>query len=194
MSKAAQTRQLILAEALTMATQTSLGSLTIGQLAKSSGLSKSGLFAHFNSKENLQVALIEYASELFVERVIKPIDPLLEPLAQLQQLVQNWLNWFDGLAHNCIFISATVEFDKQPGAVRTAIYYQLNNWVNYIQSVIEAGIKQRQLKSSADSQQLAYKIYSLYLGSQLYFSLNRDDEKRTLFQNEFKLLIEQNKL
>ncbi|TQV88437.1 TetR/AcrR family transcriptional regulator [Aliikangiella coralliicola] len=190
MNKAAQTRQIILTEALNMATHTCLSDVTIGALARSAGLSKSGLFAHFNSKENLQVAVIEYASELFAQRVIKPVDQSLGPVGQIRELANNWLNWFDGYARSCIFIVATVEFDDQPGPVRDVIFQQLNRWVNYLEKITEAAIAQGEFQPDTDGKQFVYELYSLYQGSHMFHWLKKEDEQRTRFHTAFNNLIE----
>ena len=130
--KSEQTRQHILSEALLIATSKSLNDVTIGELAKASGLSKSGMYAHFGSKENLQIAIVNYAGEIFVDRVIRKVSTSLQPIERILALSHQWLNWYEGSAKKCLFISATVEFDDRPGVVREVIHEQIHRWINYL--------------------------------------------------------------
>lgn len=177
-----------------MSTHSSLGEVSIGGLAKASGLSKSGLFAHFKSKDNLQVAVIEYASEIFEQRVIGPTTaeamPALSALRRLKALIQHWLNWYDGKARSCIFIATTIEFEDQPGLVRDCIHLQMERWISYLQWSIDQVIAAGQFKQETQSKQLAFEIYSLYLGSHMYHWLGKEDKSRSQFQLGFDNLLE----
>jgi AcrR family transcriptional regulator len=193
-AKSEQTRQHILAEALQMATSKSLNDVTIGELAKASGLSKSGVYAHFISKENLQVAIVDYASELFQRKVISGVSAQLAPIERLTALIHRWLNWYDGHAKKCLFISATIEFDDRPGIVRDALHHQLNRWIDFLESIVHIAITDRVFKVGSTSQQFVFEVYSLYLGSQKYYWLNRESSQRLLFEHGFTQLIEKYRL
>ena len=189
MTKANETRRYILAEALKMATQKSLNEVTIGKLASASGMSKSGLFAHFNSKENLQVAVIKFASELFNERVVRSVDEALSPLVRLKTLATNWLNWYEGCARSCIFVSAMVEFEDQPGPVRGATHRQMQRWLKFLEKATDTVIESGEFKPGSDSTQFVFELYSLHLGSQKYFWLGKEDNQRLRFHTGLQSLI-----
>lgn len=106
MSKSRITREHILGRAFELASEDGLESLTIGSLAKASEMSKSGVFAHFNSRENLQIAVIEYASDRFVERIIQPVrlECYESYELKLRKLAENWLNWNSNFQEAACFL------------------------------------------------------------------------------------------
>ena len=126
MTKGEDTKRAILERAAQLASQIGLEALTIGRLASETGLSKSGLFAHFGAKETLQVQTLEYAAEDFSEQVVRPAfqQPAGEP--RIAALFENWLAWVkaNALEGGCLFIQAATEFDDQPGAVRDCLEVQ----------------------------------------------------------------------
>ena len=189
--KAEQTHQHILSKALFMATSKSLNDVTIGELAKAAGLSKSGIYAHFGSKENLQIAIIKYASDIFVIKVIRKVGDYLPPLERLKLLTSEWLNWYQGSASKCIFNSAIIEFDERPGLVRDAIHHQINRWIDYLEQVVQLSIDDGSIKTNASSQQIVFELYSLYLGSQKYYWLGIESNQRSLFKNGLERLLGQ---
>src|SRR5882757_1144062 len=113
MGKGEVTRQAILERAASVATQLGLEGLTIGRLAEDLGLSKSGLFAHFQSKEALQLAVVEFAAERFVEAAVKPSFTASRGEPRVRALFDNWLAWArkSGLAAGCFFVAAAAELD-----------------------------------------------------------------------------------
>src|SRR5215470_1362490 len=123
MSKGEQTREAILDAALAQASAAGFESLTIGALAERAGMSKSGLYAHFGSREELQVAAIEAAAARYTETVFLPALKARRGLPRLRALFDNWLDWTTrvGLAHGCPMQAAAVEFDDRPGPVRDAV-------------------------------------------------------------------------
>src|ERR1044071_5174575 len=113
------TRHAILEHAATLATKLGLEGLTIGRLADDLGLSKSGLFAHFQSKESLQLAVVDFAAERFVEYAVKPSFSADRGEPRVRALFENWLSWpkRSGLAAGCFFVAASAELDDRPGPV-----------------------------------------------------------------------------
>ncbi len=189
MGKGNQTKQQILDVALQMATETSLNDLTIGKLAVATGLSKSGLFSHFNSKENLQLAVIEYAHAVFRAKVTDPVLQITSPLARLTAACGNWLNWYQLQAKTCIFISAAVEFDDQPGPIRDKLSRDLQLWLSFLRDTILQAIEANELNPNLDTEQLVYEIYSLYLGSQQMLWVGLEDKEHRRFNIAFNALI-----
>lgn len=188
-SKAEHTRLQILSQALFLATSKSLNDVTIGALAKKCNLSKSGLYAHFGSKENLQVAIVDYASEVFRLRVVKDVSQVLAPIDRITALVYRWLNWYEGHAKQCLFLSATIEFNDRPGPVKDALHRQIERWVGYLENIADLAIADKSFRSDSDSKQFVFEVYSLFLGSQKYLWLNRESSDRELFSEGYNKLI-----
>src|SRR6266540_3709004 len=142
MSKGDETRRSILDQALRLASTQGLGQVTIGLLADAAGLSKSGLFAHFKSKEQLQLAVLREASDRFVGAVIAPAlrEPRGEP--RLRALFENWLRWetkaFPG---GCPFQAAADELDDQPGPVRDYLVETQRDFFDTLTTVARAGVE-----------------------------------------------------
>src|SRR5690348_6360773 len=129
-TKGEDTRSNVLGTALSLATQVGLEGVTIGKLADRVGMSKSGLFAHFSSKENLQVAILEEAEAKFVALVVAPAlkRPRGEP--RVRALLERWLTWSkaDFLPGGCIFVAASVELDDRPGPARDRLVAAQRDW------------------------------------------------------------------
>ena len=189
MAKGKQTKQQILETALLMATQTSLNNLTIGGLAVATGMSKSGLFAHFKSKENLQLAVLHHAHSLFRDIIIAPSLGIEEPLPRLLSMCESWLGWYEKQAKTCIYISAAVEFDDQQGEVHDKIYRDLALWLGHLTATVQEAIDANQLKNDTDAKQFVYELYSLYLGTQSMVWVGIEDEKHSRFKRAFDNLI-----
>ena len=122
MSKGTETRTAILDEAVDIASRVGFGALTIGQLADRTQMSKSGLFAHFRSKEQLQLQALEHAAARFIDCVARPALATPRGEQRARALFDGWLAWLeDSLPGGCIFIAAAVEVDDQPGSLRDAV-------------------------------------------------------------------------
>jgi AcrR family transcriptional regulator len=138
-SKGQETRGVILDEAGRLARRVGLGGLTIGSLATQTGMSKSGLFAHFGSKESLQLQVLEHSSERFVDDVIRPAlkAPRGEP--RVRDLFERWIAW-DSLEGGCPLVAASFELDDQPGAVRETLVRVQRDWADTLATVFTSGI------------------------------------------------------
>ncbi|MBD1582995.1 TetR/AcrR family transcriptional regulator [Pseudoalteromonas sp. S16_S37] len=190
MSKGKQTKQQVLAAALQIATSKSFNELTIGRLATATGMSKSGLFAHFNSKENLQLAVLDYAEQIFIETVVIPTKEEPSPLAKLLKICELWQGWYREQAYACIFISAAVEFDDQPGAVRDLVKSQLLELLHYLNELVVEAIAKKELDAHTNAKQFTYELYSLYLGSQHMSWVGFEDNTHSRFHLALKQLVE----
>ncbi|WP_404384385.1 TetR/AcrR family transcriptional regulator [Knoellia locipacati] len=183
MSKGMQTRDTALREALAQSSHVGLKGITIGTLADSLSMSKSGLFAHFRSKEQLQVDVLDYAAELFTMCVVQPA--LKEPrgLERLRTLVELWLGW-DGYADyampgGCVFISAAMEYDDEPdGPVRDRLVAQQEQWFDSMERVIRGAVREGQLREDLDVLQFAHELNGLMLGHHFAARLLRDPAAR----------------
>lgn len=169
MRKGQQTRSAILEQALAVASRTGLAGLTIGSLAERSGLSKSGLFAHFGSKEGLQLAVIQGVRELYSRLVFQPAMQQQPGLPRLRAIVQNWLEWTAGanLPGGCIMTAAAHEFDDCPGAVRELVSQSLRELRKTLARSVRLAAEAGQLHADIDAEQLAFEICALYQGAQL---------------------------
>lgn len=169
MRKGQQTRAAILDQALAIASQVGLSGLTIGTLAERSGLSKSGLFAHFGSKEGLQLAVMQGVRQLYSDLVFQPAMQQPPGLPRLRAIVENWLKWTGNakLPGGCIMTAAAYEFDDCPGPVRELISQSLRELRKTLARAVRMAVEAGQLRADTDPEQLAFEIWSIYAGAQL---------------------------
>ncbi len=163
--KGEQTRERILTQALQVASLQGLGGLTIGELATALGLSKSGLFAHFQSKENLQTAVLEAAAEAFADRVIRPALTRARGEPRVQALFENWLRWAlsDELPGGCIFVAASTEFDDTPGLLRDKLRELQARWFDTTVRAAAIAVEEGHFAEDADPHQFAFELHGIYL-------------------------------
>lgn len=155
MSKGADTRESILDAAGRLAGRVGLDGMTIGGLASGTGLSKSGLYAHFRSKESLQLAVLEHTRARFVAEVIAPAlaAPRGEP--RVWALFENWLKW-DAQPGGCLFVAASSELDDQPGPVRDHLVRDQRDWRDTIAQVFRSGMADGRF--AGDPDQFAFDL------------------------------------
>lgn len=191
MKKSAQTKNNILDTAFRVASNSSLNDLTIGSLSAALDMSKSGLFAHFNSKENLQLAVLEYAEDRYTEQVINPTMEIADPLERLKAIAALWLDWYESLeAGNCIFITALVELDDQEGRVHELVKAQLGRLISYLIHRVQVCIDHQQINANTDPEQFVFEWYSLYTGSQLTRLMGLETNDRKRFKQSFDALLQ----
>lgn len=171
--KGQRTREGILRTAVDLASAEGLEGLTIGRLADELKMSKSGLFAHFGSKEDLQLATVAMAREIFTEYVIRPA--LTEPagMPRLWALCDGWLGHVEEKVFRggCFFTAASYEFDSRPGKVREAIVEAMQKWLSSLTKAVEEAKKAKHLKANIDGAQFAFEIYSTAMGAHWAFQL-----------------------
>jgi AcrR family transcriptional regulator len=175
-AKGEDTKRIVLEAGLDMASQLGLECVTIGNLAKTTNMSKSGLFAHFQSKENLQVEILNYAAWLFSEGVIVPALKTQSGIPRIRALVDNWTRWTSELKGGCIFVSASADFSDRPGKVRDVLLNQQKQWIDCLQRIALSAVKAGDFRQDIDEGQFAFDLYSLLLGFHLYYNL-LDDSK-----------------
>src|SRR5271170_7013359 len=165
MSKGEHTRAAILDAALAQASRSGFESLTIGSLAERAGLSKSGLFAHFGSREELQVAAIEAAAARFTQTVFIPALRAPRGLPRLCALFEQWLAWTThcGLAHGCPMQAAAVEFDDHPGPIRDAVIEHVAGLERSLVRAVELAVGQGHLRSDLDCGQFVFEMMGVIL-------------------------------
>ena len=166
MSKGDDTRNGILAAAGQLAGQVGLDGLTIGGLATRTGLSKSGLFAHFGSKESLQLQVHAFNVERFTAEVIRPAlrEPRGEP--RLRALFERWLSWASA-SGGCPILAASFEFDDQPGPVRDRLVRDQRDWLDTIAMVFAGGVTEGHFHRDADPRQFAQDLEGVMLAHHL---------------------------
>jgi len=171
-----RTRHAILETAVHIASAEGLEGLTIGRLATELSMSKSGLFAHFGSKEDLQVATVEAARAIFIREVIKPAFESTEGLQRLWKLCDIWLSYVQSgvFRGGCFFAAAAAEFDSRPGAVRDRIAEIMKEWLATLRNAIVEAQEAGQLDKEIDATQLAFEFNSLELGANWAFQLYGD--------------------
>lgn len=190
MTKGADTKQFILETGLDMASRVGLESVTIGELAKATGMSKSGLFAHFKSKENLQIEILHFAGELFADGVIVPALRTKAGVGRIRQLVDNWVKWTGRLTGGCIFVTASTDFSNRPGKVRDALLAQQEQWLDSLKRFCQSAMREGELRQDIDCDQFAFDLYSLLLGFHLYHELLQDKETRNYQETALNRLLE----
>ena len=175
-AKGARTRESILRVAVDLASVEGLEGLTIGRLADELAMSKSGLFAHFGSKEELQLATVDAARTIFADRVIRPALAAPQGVPRLWQLCEYWLQYVEGKVFKggCFFAAASFEFDSRIGPVRDAIAIAMREWLGILARAVEGAKKARHLKGSVNAEQFAFEIYSLAIGAHWGFQLLED--------------------
>jgi AcrR family transcriptional regulator len=191
MTKGEDTRRAILERAAGLASQVGLCGLTIGRLADELELSKSGLFAHFRSKESLQVETLRYAAELFVDRVVRPAlkAPRGEP--RVRALYDLWTKWAraNPLPGGCLFVAAATEMDDREGPARDELVRQQRDWHELIANVARTAIREGHFRADADPDQFAYELYGIMLASHHAARLMRDPAAARRAERAFEGLI-----
>ena len=178
MTKGKDTKLSVLEAGLDMASQLGLECVTIGNLAKATNLSKSGLFAHFQSKENLQIEILNYAARLFSEGVIIPALKTKAGIPRIRALVDNWIQWESELTGGCIFVSASTDFSDRPGRVRDVLLHQQNQWIDCLRRIAQSAVQAGDFRQDIDLNQFAFDLYSLLLGFHLYYKMLDDAETK----------------
>ena len=188
MSKGQATRQVILDHALTLASVVGLEGLTIGRLADELSLSKSGLFAHFGSKEALQVAVIEEVSHQFVQEVMVPAlrRPRGEP--RVRALFEHWLAWHQRPS-GCFYASATDELDDRPGPARDALAKAATDWLDQLAHAAELAIDERHFRSDLDIHQFAFDLHGILMAFHMYHRFLRDPAAVDRVHHAFDALL-----
>ena len=191
LSKGEQTRTAILDEALKISSKLGLEGLTIGSLADATGMSKSGLFAHFGSREDLQLAVLEHAAQRYGEMVFVPVLKIERGLPRLRALFERWLDWAleSGLPGGCIMISAAAEYDDRPGPIRDAVIANQHRGNAITQKAVRLAIEEGHLAPGTDPEQISFEMLGIVLASHNHRRLLGDREARKRALTAFDKLI-----
>lgn len=191
MSKGEQTKAAILDEASDLASRLGLGGLTIGTLATATRLSKSGLYAHFASKESLQVEVLQYARDLFTDHVMRPTVKAPRGEPRFRAFFDNWLAWQSTrFAGGCIFVDAASEFDDREGPVRDELVRAERDKLESVALVISTAISEGHFRADVDPEQVAYELEGILLAHHHARRLMRDPRADELARRAFERLVE----
>ncbi len=176
LEKGRLTRAAILDAATQIASVEGLQGLSLARLAEAVGMSKSGLFAHFRSKEDLQLAVIDAARALFLREVVVPSQVFPEGLQRLRKLVQTWLSYAEGCVFRggCFFMATSLEFDGRPGVVRDRIRELMGLWLSLLESEFRRAKFAGELRAEADESQLAFEFNAQGMAANWGFQLFGD--------------------
>ncbi len=175
-AEARQTRADILAHAVRLASVEGLEGLTIGRLATSLGMSKSGVLGHFGSKEELQLAAVDTAAGIFANEVAEPTRGTRPGMPKLQAMVREWVNYLERrvLPGGCFFTAAATEFDDRPGRVRDAIAGLTEVWNRDLYRQIRTAVADGDLPRDTDADQLVFELCGVVLALNHQLRLHRD--------------------
>lgn len=193
-SKGDLTRQFILEQGFNFVSTYGFTDLSVGKLATSCKMSRSGLFSHFESKVDLQLEILKYAESQFREIVIYPTTKIQNSLMKLESLCELWPNWVRACSTEanggCIFMSASFEFDSREGAVKEYLYECQKRLLNFFESVFKSGIQNNELRTDLSASQLAYDFYSKYLAFHMYNNFLKDKNADKFLNTSLRSLLE----
>ena len=154
-------------------------------------MSKSGLFAHFGSREDLQLAVLEHAAQLYGDRVFTPVLKIDRGLPRLRALFEGWLEWSQssGTPGGCIMISAANEYDDRPGPIRDAVIEYQHRGNAICEKAVRLAIEEGHLRRDTDPEQIAFEMLGIVLASHNHRRLLGDREARKRALNAFEQLI-----
>lgn len=190
MRKGARTRKAIVDQALAAAATLGIESLTIGSLASSLGMSKSGLMGHFRSKEQLQIKVLEEGVQRFVARVVVPSLSEDRGEPRVRAMFDNWLAWADSQPGGCVIYNASSELDDRPGPLRDFLQGAHRDWKATIQRAASIAIEEAHFRADLDVEQFAFELSCIALGYHHAARLLDDGDARRRAQRSFDALLE----
>jgi AcrR family transcriptional regulator len=194
LTKGERTRWAILDTAAALATQEGLEPLSIARLAEATGMSKSGLFAHFGSKEDLQLATVDHAAEMFVAEVIAPARAAPRGVARVWALCDRMIDYAERQVFpgGCFFACTSFEFNNRSGPVRDRIEHILRNWLSYLEHTVEQAQVAGELDQQLSAREIAFQLDAFAQASNAQFQLFRDprvfDEARRAIHDRLETL------
>ncbi len=191
MGKGARTRATILKAAAETACLAGFEGLNLQPLADRVGMTKSGLYAHFGSKEALQIATLEYAAELFQTRIVAPAKTAPAGLPRLEGVFERWLDWPGnaGLPGNCPFFAGVVEFDDAEGPVRERLVRLFRDFRQVVEQLIASAARHGHLRPGTDPAQLAHELLALRYAHHWASGFMRDPAARERARAGFARLV-----
>jgi AcrR family transcriptional regulator len=187
-SKGETTKTAILDRATTLARTVGLSGLTIGQLAEELALSKSGLFAHFGSKEALQVAVVQHGRQQFVDTVVLPSFKEKRGEPRIRSLFERWITW-GAQRGGCILLAASFEVDDQDGAIRDEVTASQRDWMGVLAQAARIAIEEGHFRRDLDVDQFAFEVEGIMLAFHLALRLLRDPRAADRAKRAFQALV-----
>jgi AcrR family transcriptional regulator len=188
-STTASTRDRILRQGLALMSQSGLAGVTLGVLADQVGMSKSGLFAHFRSKEDVQIELLSHMAQFATARVVEPSLKAAEGLPRLRALVRNWFGWAQraGLPGGCPVAAGLFEFDDVEGRVRNKILEMESQWRRLLIELVRRAVELEHFRHDLEVEQFVWELCGIYLGHHAAHRFLRaadaDARARTAFED-----------
>jgi AcrR family transcriptional regulator len=193
-TKGERTRHGILDVAAKLATEEGLEPLSIGRLAQAAGMSKSGLFAHFGSKEELQLATVDHAAAIFVAEVIAPAREAPQGLARVWALCDHMIDYFERAVFpgGCFFAAASFEFSRRPGPVRDRIEEMMRSWNSYLEHAVQRAQEAGELDPDVSARTVAFELDAFTQSANAQYQLFGDpavfDEARRAVRERLETL------
>jgi AcrR family transcriptional regulator len=188
-AKGEETRQAILNRAFELANVVGVSGLSIGRLAEATGLSKSGLFAHFGSKEALEVAVVEEGARQFVQEVMVPAlrQPRGEP--RVRAMFERWFRW-GARPGGCFFVGASAELDDRPGPARDTLVRACKDWIDALATAARIAVAEGHFRTDLDSEQFAFELYGIMVGAHTFTRFLHDPTAIDRTRRAFDRLVE----
>lgn len=192
MSRGVSTKNQIVETAVRIASQLGLEGLSFGSLAKAVGMSKSGLYAHFQAKDELQLSVLKAASAIFTDTVLKPAfqEPRGEP--RIRAMFANWmahLNGNDELPGGSVFIAASIELDDRPGPLRDYVKSQQQTLIKTLADAARMAVEEGHFRKDLDADQFAWTMYCFVLGYHHFKRMLDDPKAEEHLRNSFEGLV-----
>jgi AcrR family transcriptional regulator len=189
---AASTRERILEQGLALMSQSGLTGVTLGLLADHVGMSKSGLFAHFHSKEELQIGLLQHMGQFAIAQVVAPAMRAEEGLPRLKALVRKWFGWAQraGLPGGCPVAAGLFEFDDVEGAVRNQILKMESEWRGLLKRLVAEAVNRGDLRRDLDIDQFVWELCGIYLSHHAAHRFLRAADADCRANTAFQALLE----
>ncbi len=194
MGRGAETRAAILEEALELTSQFGLEGLSIGVLAKRTGMSKSGLYAHFESKEGLQRDVLQEAADRWTELVLRPAIAKPRGLPRVAKLFERWLAWdTEAFAGGCPFMAAATDYDDRDGPVRQAVAKHLGDALAAVTRAVELAVDEGHLRAGTPVDQFTFELWGILTGFQQYSRLLEDGDALGRANRAFDSLVDRHR-
>ena len=185
-----ESKEKILNVALGLSSKFGLVNLSIGELAKVVGMSKSGLFGHFKSKEALQKMVLDFAAHHFINTVVKPALKKERGIPRLEAIVDNWITWsLEAHLGGCPIVTAAIEFDDRPGVLRDHVQFLKTEMIKGFEKTTKIAVIEGHLDKDLDCEQFVFELYSLMIGFHIYGRLMNEEMAKKKFKKSFESLI-----
>ena len=193
-TKGQATKNHILREGLMLASVKGLVNISIGGLAAKADMSRSGLFAHFLSKEQLQLEILEFANNLFDEVITQPCNKIESPIERCRFLQREMPSWYEKtepqLPGGCIFLTACLEYDDRPGKIKDFLLNQQKQFVTFMGNIHKEAVAKGEFQASMTDEDFAFVFYSFYMGYNQYKKFFGNDNAQSHIDRHLSGLID----